>query len=193
LQTGVDVKGVKMSLNPFCEIALEEAVRLKEYLIADEVVAMTIGPKQWSETLRNGLSIGADRGIHIVTNDDQAPRQLGIARAIAAVAKIENPDMIIVGKQSIDDDANQTGQMVAGLLQWPQGTFASKMEVDKERKSVRVEREVDVVELKLPAVITSDLRLNIPRYASLKNIMASRKKVLQELSPKVCRARQYSM
>lgn len=187
------MKGVKMSLNPFCEIALEEAVRLKEYLIADEVVAMTIGPKQWSETLRNGLSIGADRGIHIVTNDDQAPRQLGIARAIAAVAKIENPDMIIVGKQSIDDDANQTGQMVAGLLHWPQGTFASKMEVDKERKSVRVEREVDVVELKLPAVITSDLRLNIPRYASLKNIMASRKKVLQELSPKVCRARQYSM
>ncbi|HVQ07087.1 MAG TPA: electron transfer flavoprotein subunit beta/FixA family protein [Allosphingosinicella sp.] len=178
--TGVDLANVKMSMNPFDEIALEEAVRLKEKGIATEVVAVSIGPaKAGNDILKNARAVGADRAILIETDADVEP--LAVAKILAKVAREEEPGMIILGKQAIDDDSNQTGQMLAALLGWPQGTFASKVEIDGD--SVDVTREVDggleTLRLKLPAIVTTDLRLNEPRYASLPNIMKAGSKPLQ--------------
>ncbi|HEY5711402.1 MAG TPA: electron transfer flavoprotein subunit beta/FixA family protein [Allosphingosinicella sp.] len=178
--SGVDLANVKMSMNPFDEIALEEAVRLKEKGVATEVVAVSIGPaKAGNDILKNARAVGADRAILIETDADVEP--LAVAKILAKIAEEEQPGMIILGKQAIDDDSNQTGQMLAALLGWPQGTFASKVELDGE--SVNVTREVDggleTVKLKLPAVVTTDLRLNEPRYASLPNIMKAGSKPLQ--------------
>jgi electron transfer flavoprotein beta subunit len=181
--SGVDLANVKMSMNPFDEIAVEEATRLKEKGIATEVVAVSIGPAKAQETLRTALAMGADRAILIQTDEEVEP--LGVAKLLAKVAEEEQPGMIILGKQAIDDDSNATGQMLAALLGWPQGTFASKVEVADG--SVSVEREVDggaeTVELKLPAVVTTDLRLNEPRYASLPNIMKAKSKPLVTKTP----------
>ena len=181
--SGVDLANVKMSMNPFDEIAVEEATRLKEKGIATEVVAVSIGPMKAQETLRTALAMGADRAILVQTDEEVEP--LGVAKILAKIAAEEQPGMIILGKQAIDDDSNQTGQMLAALLGWPQGTFASKVEVGDG--SVSVEREVDggaeTVELKLPAVVTTDLRLNEPRYASLPNIMKAKSKPLATKTP----------
>ncbi|HEY5105593.1 MAG TPA: electron transfer flavoprotein subunit beta/FixA family protein [Caulobacteraceae bacterium] len=177
-QTGVDLANVKMSMNPFCEIAVEEAVRMKEKGLAEEVVVVSIGPAQAQETIRTALAIGADRGILVQSDAD--PQPLEVAKLLKAVAEAEAPDMIIMGKQAIDGDNNAVGQMLAALLDWPQATFASKIE--PMDKVVRVTREVDgglqTLELDLPAVVTVDLRLNEPRYASLPNIMKAKKKVI---------------
>ncbi|HEY5008887.1 MAG TPA: electron transfer flavoprotein subunit beta/FixA family protein [Caulobacteraceae bacterium] len=177
-QTGVDLANVKMSMNPFCEIAVEEAVRLKEKGIATEVVAVSIGPLQAQETIRTALAIGADRGILIQSDTDVEP--LEVAKLLKAVVEEEKPDLVLMGKQAIDGDNNAVGQMLAALLDWPQATFASKVEV--EGAKVKVTREVDgglqTLELDLPAVVTADLRLNEPRYASLPNIMKAKKKDL---------------
>ena len=174
--TGVETAGVKMSMNPFDEIAVEEAVRLKEKNIAKEVVVVSIGPDAVQETLRAALAVGADRAIHITHTGEL--QSLGAAKLLKAIVDEEKPDMVITGKQAIDDDANQTGQMLAALLGWGQGTFASKVEIADGWVSVT--REVDgglaTVKLKLPAVVTTDLRLNEPRYASLPNIMKARSK-----------------
>jgi electron transfer flavoprotein beta subunit len=179
--SGVDTANVKMSMNPFDEIALEEAIRLKEAKIATEVVAVSIGPQKAQETLRTALAMGADRAILIKT--DIAVEPLTVAKILQAIAGEEKPEIIILGKQAIDDDANQTGQMLAGLLGWPQGTFASK--IAPAGGSLRVTREVDgglqTIMLKLPAVLTTDLRLNEPRYASLPNIMKAKSKPLKEI------------
>jgi len=181
--SGVDLANVKMSMTPFDEIAVEEATRLKEKGVATEVVAVSIGPMKAQETLRTALAMGADRAILIQTDEEVEP--LGVAKILAKIAEEEQPGMIILGKQAIDDDSNQTGQMLAALLGWPQGTFASKVEVGDG--SVSVEREVDggaeTVELKLPAVVTTDLRLNEPRYASLPNIMKAKSKPLATKTP----------
>ncbi|MBB3764614.1 electron transfer flavoprotein subunit beta/FixA family protein [Sphingomicrobium lutaoense] len=181
--SGVDLQNVKMSMNPFDEIAVEEAVRLKEKGVATEVVAVSIGPAKAQETLRTAIAIGADRAIHIQTDETVEP--LGVAKLLAKVAEEEQPDLFILGKQAIDDDSNQTGQMLAALLDWPQGTFASKVEVDGDR--VGVTREVDggleTVKLATPAVITTDLRLNEPRYPSLPNIMKAKSKPLATKTP----------
>jgi len=176
--TGVETANVKMSMNPFDEIAVEEAVRLKEKGKATEVVAVSIGPKGAEETLRTALAIGADRAIHVPTDLETQP--LAVAKALAKIADKEQPQLIILGKQAIDDDCNQTGQMLAALLGWGQATFASLVELGEG--SVQVTREIDggleTLELKLPAIITTDLRLNEPRYASLPNIMKAKKKPL---------------
>jgi electron transfer flavoprotein beta subunit len=181
--TGVDLANVKMSMNPFDEIAVEEAIRLKEKGVATEIVAVSIGPAKAQETLRTALAMGADRAILVQTDDAVEP--LAVAKILAAIAKEEQPGMVILGKQAIDDDSNQTGQMLAALLGWAQGTFASKVEVDGE--SVNVTREVDggleTVRLKLPAIVTTDLRLNEPRYASLPNIMKAKSKPLAQKAP----------
>jgi len=181
--TGVDLANVKMSMNPFDEIAVEEAIRLKEKGVATEIVAVSIGPAKAQETLRTALAMGADRAILVQTDDAVEP--LAVAKILAAIAKEEQPGMVILGKQAIDDDSNQTGQMLAALLGWGQGTFASKVEVDGE--SVNVTREVDggleTVRLKLPAIVTTDLRLNEPRYASLPNIMKAKSKPLATKAP----------
>ena len=173
---GVETAGVKMSMNPFDEIALEEAVRLKEKGIAKEVVVVSIGPDAVQETIRAGLAIGGDRAIHIALDQDIQP--LHAAKLLKAVIAEEKPDLVITGKQAIDDDANQTGQMLAALLNWGQGTFASKLEIADGHAVVA--REVDgghvTVKLKLPAVVTTDLRLNEPRYPTLPNIMKARSK-----------------
>jgi len=172
-----------MSMNPFDEIAVEEAIRLKEKGVATEIVAVSIGPAKAQETLRTALAMGADRAILIQSDDDLEP--LAVAKLLAKVAEEEQPGIFILGKQAIDDDSNQTGQMLAALLGWAQGTFASKVEVDGE--SVSVTREVDggleTVKLKLPAVVTTDLRLNEPRYASLPNIMKAKSKPLAQKTP----------
>ena len=177
-QTGVDLANVKMAMNPFCEIAVEEAVRLKEKGIATEVVAVSIGPAQAGETLRTALAIGADRAILIQTDTDVEP--LEVAKLLKAAVEEEKPDLVLMGKQAIDGDNNAVGQMLAALLDWPQATFASKVEIDGGK--AKVTREVDgglqTLELDLPAVITADLRLNEPRYASLPNIMKAKKKQL---------------
>jgi len=177
-QTGVDLANVKMSMNPFCEIAVEEAVRLKEKGLATEVVAVSIGPVQAQETIRTALAIGADRGILIQSDVDVEP--LEVAKLLKAVVEEEKPDLVLMGKQAIDGDNNAVGQMLAALLDWPQATFASKIEIDGAK--ARVTREVDgglqTLELDLPAVVTADLRLNEPRYASLPNIMKAKKKEL---------------
>jgi electron transfer flavoprotein beta subunit len=178
--TGVDLANVKMSMNPFDEIAVEEALKLKEAGKASEVVAVSIGPAQAQETIRTALAMGADRGILVKAEGTVEP--LAVAKLLKAIVEAEAPQLVILGKQAIDDDSNQVGQMLAALLGWPQGTFASKVEPDGD--SVNVTREVDgglqTIRLKLPAVVTTDLRLNTPRYASLPNIMKAKKKPLDE-------------
>ncbi len=181
--SGVDLANVKMSMNPFDEIAVEEAIRLKEKGVAAEIVAVSIGPAKAQETLRTALAMGADRAILVQTDAEVEP--LAVAKILKKIADEEQPGMIILGKQAIDDDSNQTGQMLAALLGWGQGTFASKVEVNGQEASVT--REVDggleTVKLKLPAVVTTDLRLNEPRYASLPNIMKAKSKPLATKSP----------
>ncbi len=178
--TGVDLANVKMSMNPFDEIAVEEAIRLKEKGVADEIIAVSIGPAKAQETLRTALAMGADRAILVETDLEVEP--LAVAKILAKIAEEEAPGMVILGKQAIDDDSNQTGQMLAALMGWGQGTFASKVEVADGH--VAVTREVDggleTVRLKLPAVVTTDLRLNEPRYASLPNIMKAKSKPLAQ-------------
>ena len=181
--TDVDLANVKMALNPFCEIAVEEAVRLKEAGTASEVVVVSIGPKACQEQIRTALALGADRGIQIETED--APESLSVAKLLAKVVDEEKPELIIMGKQAIDSDNNQTGQMLAALLDMPQGTFASEVKVEDGKVSVT--REVDgglqTVELNMPAIVTTDLRLNEPRYASLPNIMKAKRKPLDVKTP----------
>jgi electron transfer flavoprotein beta subunit len=181
--SGVDISGVKMSMNPFDEIAVEEAVRLKEKGVATEVVAVSLGVAQNAETIRTALAMGADRGILVET--DAALEPLAVAKMLKALVEKEQPRLVLMGKQAIDDDMNATGQMLAALLGWPQGTFASKVEIAGD--AVNVTREVDggleTVALKLPAIVTTDLRLNEPRYASLPNIMKARKKPIETLKP----------
>ena len=176
-QTGVDLANVKMSMNPFDEIAVEEAVRMKEKGIATEVVAVSIGPAQAQETIRTALAMGADRGI-LVQVDGELPEPLAVAKVLKAVVAEEQPGLVLMGKQAIDGDNNATGQMLAALLQWPQATFASKVDIAGGKATVT--REVDgglqTLEVQLPAVVTVDLRLNEPRYASLPNIMKAKKK-----------------
>ena len=182
-QSGVELANVKMSMNPFDEIAVEEAIRLVEKGVAKEIVAVSIGPKQAQETIRTALAMGADRGILVVHDDVAEP--LGVAKVLKAIVEAEQPDLVILGKQAIDDDCNQTGQMLAALLDWPQGTFASKVEIADGQAAVT--REVDgglqTVKLSLPAIVTTDLRLNEPRYASLPNIMKAKKKPIEEKTP----------
>ena len=181
--SGVVTDGVKLSPNPFDEIALEEALRLRDKGIATEVVVATIAPADAQPHLRNGLAMGANRAIHVVS--DAAIQPLTAARALLKLIEKEQPDLVILGKQAIDDDANQTGQMLAALLGWPQGCFASKIEIGSERATVK--REVDggleTVEIGLPAVVTADLRLNEPRYATLPNIMKAKKKPMETTTP----------
>jgi electron transfer flavoprotein beta subunit len=182
-QSGVETSNVKMSMNPFDEIAVEEAVRLKEAGTATEVVAVSMGVQQSQETIRTALAMGADRGVLVQTDEELQP--LAVAKLLKSVVEKEQPDLVILGKQAIDDDSNQTGQMLAALMGWPQGTFASKVELADG--SVQVTREVDggleTVKLNMPAVVTTDLRLNQPRYASLPNIMKAKKKPIETLSP----------
>jgi electron transfer flavoprotein beta subunit len=176
--SGIETANVKMSMNPFDEIALEEAIRLKEKEVATEVVVVSIGNTAVQETLRNGLALGADRAIWIQT--DLELESLSVAKILKAIVQQESPQLVILGKQAIDDDCNQTGQMLAALLNWPQGTFASKIVIDNQQ--LEVTREIDggleTLQLKLPAVVTTDLRLNHPRYASLPNIMKAKQKPL---------------
>jgi len=182
-QSGVDLANVKMSMNPFDEIAVEEAVRLKETGTATEVIAISIGPEKAQDQIRQSLAMGADRGILIKT--DEVVEPLSVAKLLKAVCEAEEPNLVILGKQAIDDDSNQTGQMLSALLGWGQGTFAS--EVKKEGDQLHVTREVDgglqTVSLSLPAIVTTDLRLNEPRYASLPNIMKAKKKPLDIKEP----------
>jgi len=182
-QTGVDLANIKMSMNPFDEIAVEEAVRLKEKGKASEVVAVSVGPAQASETIRTALAMGADRGILVKTEGETEP--LAVAKILKAICLEEQPRLVITGKQAIDDDCNQTGQMLAALMGWPQATFAHRLELGDA--TARVEREIDgglqTVEVTLPAVMTTDLRLNEPRYASLPNIMKAKKKPIAEKTP----------
>ncbi len=181
-QSGVELANVKMAMNPFDEIAVEQAIRFKEAGAADEVVAISIGPDQAQETIRTALAMGADRGIHVQASHDTEP--LAIAKVIKAVVAKEDPGLILMGKQAIDDDSNQTGQMLATLLGWPQATFASGVELDGN--TLKVTREVDSglehITCALPAVVTVDLRLNEPRYASLPNIMKAKKKPIDQIS-----------
>lgn len=182
-QTGVDIANVKMSMNPFDEIAIEEATRLKEKGVATELIAISCGPIACQETLRTAMAIGADRSILVQTDVELQP--LAVAKLLKSIAEKETPDLIILGKQAIDDDANQTGQMLAALLGWPQATFASK--VDVADGFAVVTREVDggleTIKIKLPAIITTDLRLNEPRYVTLPNIMKAKKKQLDNVTP----------
>lgn len=181
--TGVDLANVKMSMNPFDEIGVEEAIRLKEKGVATEIVAVSVGPAKAQETLRTALAMGADRAILVQTDDAVEP--LALAKIFKAIADAEQPGLVILGKQAIDDDNNQTGQMLAALTGWAQGTFASAVNVEGD--SVNVTREVDggleTVKLKLPAIVTTDLRLNEPRYASLPNIMKAKSKPLDTKTP----------
>ncbi|MFO0987962.1 MAG: electron transfer flavoprotein subunit beta/FixA family protein [Alphaproteobacteria bacterium] len=181
--TGVETANVKMSMNPFDEIAVEEAVRMKEQGKAKEIVAVSMGPAQCQETIRTALAMGADRGIHVLHDGELQP--LAVAKLLKALADKEKPDLVILGKQAIDDDSNQTGQMLAALMGVPQATFASK--VAAEDGGLKVTREVDggleTIKIKLPAVVTTDLRLNEPRYASLPNIMKAKKKPIEQLKP----------
>jgi electron transfer flavoprotein beta subunit len=181
--SGVDLANVKMAMNPFDEIAVEEALRLKEGGKATEIVCVSIGPAQAAETIRTGLAMGADRGIHVKIEGTVEP--LTVAKILKKLVDEEKPGLVILGKQAIDDDCNQTGQMLAALLGWPQGTFASKVVIDGDQ--VNVTREIDgglqTVKLKMPAVVTTDLRLNEPRYASLPNIMKAKKKPIGEKTP----------
>ena len=182
-KTGVETANVKMSMNPFDEIAVEEAIRLKEVGKVTEIVAVSMGPQQSQETIRTALAMGADRGIHVLTEQTLEP--LAVAKLLRAIIAKEAPALVILGKQAIDDDCNQTGQMLAALLSWPQATFASKLQLEESK--AKVTREVDggleTVEVTLPAVMTTDLRLNEPRYASLPNIMKAKKKVIEPTTP----------
>lgn len=181
--SGVDLVNVKMSMNPFDEIAVEEALRLKEAGKAAEIVVVSVGPQQASETIRTALAMGSDRGILVKTEGAVEP--LAVAKILKGIVEAEQPGLVILGKQAIDDDSNQTGQMLAALLGWPQGTFASKLSLDGD--GLAVTREVDgglqTVKLKGPAIVTTDLRLNEPRYASLPNIMKAKKKPIDEKAP----------
>src|SRR6187399_565831 len=181
--SGVDLANVKMSMNPFDEIAVEEAIRMKEKGQATEIIAFSAGPAQCQETIRTALAMGADRGVLVQTDAELQP--LAVAKLMKAVVDKEQPGLVIVGKQAIDDDSNQTGQMLAALLGWSQGTFASKIVIEGDK--AKVTREVDgglqTVELNMPAIVTTDLRLNQPRYASLPNIMKAKKKPLEEKTP----------
>ena len=181
--TGVETANVKMSMNPFDEIAMEEAVRLKEAGVVTEIIAVSCGAQACQETLRTALAIGADRAILVETNEELQP--LAVAKILSSICKKEAPQLVILGKQAIDDDANQTGQMLAALLGWPQATFASKVVVEKEQ--AKVTREVDggleTISIRLPAIVTTDLRLNEPRYVTLPNIMKAKKKTLETLKP----------
>ncbi len=181
--SGVELANVKMSMNPFDEIAVEEAIRLKEGGAANEIVAVSIGPAKATETIRTALAMGADRGI--LVQSDETVEPLAVAKILKGIVEAEQPGMVIMGKQAIDDDSNQTGQMLAALLGWPQGTFASKVEIDGDK--LKVTREIDgglqTVVLNTPAIVTADLRLNEPRYASLPNIMKAKKKPLEEKTP----------
>ena len=182
-KTGVETANVKMSMNPFDEIAVEEAIRLKEAGKATEIVAVSMGPRQSQETIRTALAMGADRGIHVLT--DQVLEPLAVAKLLKALIAKESPQLVVLGKQAIDDDCNQTGQMLAALLNWPQATFASKLQLESDKATIT--REVDggleTVAVKLPAVMTTDLRLNEPRYASLPNIMKAKKKTIDQTTP----------
>ncbi len=188
-QSGVELANVKMSMNPFDEIAVEEAVRLKEKGAAKEIVVTSIGPLQAQDTIRTALAVGADRGILVQTDspiDLGGVEPLAVAKMLKAIVEKEQPNLIIMGKQSIDDDSNQTGQMLAAMLGWPQATFASKVEMNGET-SAKVTREIDggleTIEIQLPAIITTDLRLNEPRYAALPNIMKAKQKPLAVMKP----------
>ena len=180
---GIELAGVKMSLNPFDEIAIEEAVRLQEQGIASEVIVVSIGDQSTQDTLRSALALGADRAIHVESSLETQP--LGVAKTLKALVMRENPQLVILGKQAIDDDFNQTGQMLAALLQWPQGTFVSSLKVEGEE--IQVAREVDggleSLKMPLPAVVTTDLRLNEPRYATLPNIIKAKQKPMEVLTP----------
>jgi electron transfer flavoprotein beta subunit len=181
--TGVETANVKMSMNPFDEIAVEEAIRLKEAGTAEEIVAVSMGLQQCQETLRTALAMGADRGVLVKSDDELQP--LAVAKLMKAVIDEENPQLVILGKQAIDDDSNQTGQMLAALMGWPQATFASKVELTDGK--AKVTREVDggleTIEVNMPCIVTTDLRLNEPRYASLPNIMKAKKKPIDEKAP----------
>ena len=174
-----------MSMNPFDEIAVEEAVRLSESGIVQESVVVSIGPTQCQETIRTALAMGADRGLLVEANEELEP--LAIAKLLVAVTQKETPDLIILGKQAIDDDCNQTGQMLAALLEWPQGTFASKLSLSEDKAEIirEIDGGLETISLRLPAVITTDLRLNEPRYASLPNIMKAKKKTIDTLTPQI--------
>ena len=182
-ETGVELANVKMSMNPFDEISIEEAIRLKEAGTVEEVVTVSIGVQQCQETIRTALAMGADRGIHVLHDGDLEP--LVVAKILKELADKEGPSIIIVGKQAIDDDSNQTGQMLAALLGWGQATFVSKIDIDGE--NIKATREVDggleTLTVKIPAVLTTDLRLNEPRYASLPNIMKAKKKPIEQVTP----------
>lgn len=181
--TGVETANVKMAMNPFDEIGVEEAIRMREAGTAEEIVAVSIGPRQVQETIRTALAMGADRGIHVATEEDVQP--LAAAKLLKAVVEKEQPRVVILGKQAIDDDSGQTGQMLAGLLGWSQATFASK--IVPGDGGAEITREVDggleTITVKLPVVVTTDLRLNEPRYASLPNIMKAKKKPIEEMTP----------
>ena len=181
--SGVDLENTKMSMNPFDEIAVEEAVRLKEKKICDEIIAVSIGSAKSEETLRTALAVGADKGILIETEEEVQP--LEVAKILKEIIKKNNPDLVLMGKQAIDDDSNQTGQMLAALVGWPQGTFTSKLEING--KKINVTREIDggleTLGMELPAIVTTDLRLNEPRYASLPNIMKAKQKPIEKTTP----------
>ena len=181
--SGVDLENTKMSMNPFDEIAVEEAVRLKEKKICDEIIAISVGSAKSEETLRTALAVGADKGILIETEEEVQP--LEVAKILKEIIKKNNPDLVLMGKQAIDDDSNQTGQMLAALLSWPQGTFTSKLEING--KKINVTREIDggleTLGMELPAIVTTDLRLNEPRYASLPNIMKAKQKPIEKITP----------
>lgn len=181
--TGVETANVKMSMNPFDEIAVEEAVTLKEVGTVDEIIAVSLGPKASQETIRTALAMGCDRGVHVETDEELQP--LAVAKLLKGIIEKETPDLVILGKQAIDDDSNQTGQMLSALLGWSQGTFASKLELADS--AANVTREVDggleTIKINMPCVITTDLRLNVPRYASLPNIMKAKKKQIDVMSP----------
>ena len=181
--SGVDLENVKISMNPFDEIAVEEAVRLKEKKICNEITAISIGAAKSEETLRTALAVGADKGILVETEENVQP--LEVAKILKEIINKNSPDLVLMGKQAIDDDSNQTGQMLSALLGWPQGTFASKLEINE--KKINVTREIDggleTLNMELPAIVTTDLRLNEPRYASLPNIMKAKQKPIEKISP----------
>ncbi|XP_072282180.1 electron transfer flavoprotein subunit beta isoform X1 [Pyxicephalus adspersus] len=186
-KTGVVTDGVKHSMNPFCEIAVEEAVRLKEKKIVSEIIAVSCGPQQCQETIRTALAMGADRGIHVDVSakDSETLGPFQVSKILAALAKKENANMVILGKQAIDDDCNQTGQMTAALLDWPQATFASEVKVEGDKLTVvrEIDGGLETISMNLPAVVTADLRLNEPRYATLPNIMKAKKKKIESVKP----------
>jgi len=182
-KTGVETNNVKMSMNPFDEVSVEEAIRMKESGAVEEIIIVSIGVQQCQETIRTALAMGADRGIHVKSDEDLEP--LAIAKILKHLVEKESPELVILGKQAIDDDSNQTGQMLAALLGWSQGTYASKIELtgDKAKITREVDSGLENIEVNLPTILTVDLRLNEPRYASLPNIMKAKKKTIDELTP----------